>query len=83
VAYSIEVLASARMGARVRTCFAVEDVVGDVVFNGSWATFTEQPEKWVCTARSEVSTATRPALATPPDRSPSSTIKALTRGEAQ
>ena len=50
MAYSIEVLASARMGACVRTCFADEHVVGDVVFNGSWATFTEQPEEWVCTA---------------------------------
>jgi hypothetical protein len=75
VACSIEVLASARMGARVRTCFAVEDVVGNVVFNGSRATFTEQPEEWVCTARGEVSTATQLALATSPDRSPSSTSR--------
>ena len=42
MAYSIEVLASARMGARVRTCFAVEDVaraselLGVLFGDGSW-----------------------------------------------
>jgi acyl-CoA thioesterase FadM len=52
--YSIDLLTPVRMGSRVRTYFAVDEVVGDIVFNGSWATYYEQPGGWECTARGEI-----------------------------
>ncbi|MFJ4650570.1 hypothetical protein ACIP5Y_04745 [Nocardia sp. NPDC088792] len=82
--YSFEILAPAPMGVRVRTFFKIEDVVGDAVFNASWATFAEQPAGWVCTARGEIQhgyAISRGAAAGSLARLDEATIKALTRGE--
>ncbi|WP_412076469.1 hypothetical protein ACLF6K_13110 [Streptomyces xanthophaeus] len=84
--YSIEVLAPARMGARMRTYFKVDDVIGDVVFNAGWATFTEQAGGWVCTARGEIQhgyAISRGETAGSLARLDETTIKALIRGESQ
>jgi len=84
--YSIEVLAPARMGSRVRTYFAVEDIVGGVVFNASTATFSEQPAGWVCTARGEIQhgyAISRGDAAGSLAQLDAPTIKALTGGEKQ